>query len=810
MLKNYVNIAIRNILKHRVFSFINIFGLAVAMSICMGIIMLVADQMMVDRHNPVSERIYRITSTPYHKEGNGQPGIEFATTTLPIRDELLNNYTGIEKAVRLMRGFGNNWREIDPSHDINVPVSGFFADPEVLEIFHHELLYGDAATALVEPYSVVLTKKAAEKLFKTENPVGESLKVGALGIYKITGVIKETETRSHIIAEAFASMATVKSLEAANILDKNLEDWNNLYSGWVYVLLEEGKTMADVQPHLTKISIDHFTNLPPPHTTVVKYDLQNLLDIVPGKFLSNPIGPFMPWFLIYFLSGLAGVVLVTSCFNFTNLSIARSLTRAREIGVRKVTGATRWQLFVQFLSESVIISLFALVLGTLIIYALRPFIVDLAFARFLKWNLSANYAVYGMFFLLSVVVGIVAGLFPAGVLSGFQPIKVLKDIGNTKLMSKVGLRKALLIVQFSLSMIFILTVIVLYNQLNLFLHNDNGFTTSNKLIIQKGEETSVQTLKTELEKQSNILSVSAVSHIPLAGITHGDGFKKSLDEPEWSAINYFSVDENYVENMGLTLVAGKFFSAKDGSSNSNFMVINEEVLVKFQFNSPAEAIGKTLIMESDSTERRIIGVVKNYHHELLGERLEPLALIYNPEAYSLLQIVYSGDFKQASSTVERIWASVNPGLKVEVKDFEKEMGTLYEVIFGTLVKVFGFIALLAIIISCLGLLGMATYTIETRKKEIAMRKILGSSNRSLIFILSKGYITVLGLALLIAVPIAHYMNTFWLQELAYHVTVDFTTIALGVLVLVFFGLFTIGSQTIQATMINPVENLKND
>ena len=809
MLKNYINIAIRTILKHRAFSFINIFGLAVAMSVCMGIIMLVADQMMVDRHNPNKDRIYRVTSIPYYKESNGEPGNEFSTTTLPIRDELINQYTGIEKAARLMSGFGNSWMELDPNNDINVPISGFFADQEVLEIFNHELLYGNPETALTDPYSVVLTKKAAEKLFKIENPVGEILKVGKLGTYKVTGVIKHTEDPSHIVAEAYASIATVKSLEAAGVLDTKIEDWNNLYRGWVYVLLEEGKTPVDINPHLAKISEDHFTNLPPPYTTVVKYNLQNLLDITPGKLLNNPIGPFMPWVIIYFLCGIASVVLLTSCFNFTNLSIARSLNRAREIGVRKVTGATRSQLFVQFISESVIISLFALVLAVLLIYVLRPFIVDLAFARFLKWNLSANYIVYGVFFLLAVGVGVIAGLFPAGVLSGFQPVKVLKNLGNTKLMSKVRLRKALLVVQFSLSMIFILTVIVFYNQLNLSLHSDNGFTTENKIVIQKGQA-SLETLKTELKRQPNIQSVSAASHIPLAGVANGDGFKKSLDEKEWTSMNYFSVDEDYLESMGLTLVAGKFFTSELGASNSGFIVINEEAVQTYQFGTPVEALGQTLIMEGDSSQRQIIGVVKNYHHEFLDEELGPLALMYNPEEYTLVQVTYSGDFKSASKTIEKVWATVNPGLKVEITDYKEELGQLYQIVFGTLIRVLGFIAFLAITISCLGLLGMATYTIETRKKEIAVRKILGSSNGSLIYTLSKGYITILIIAMLIAVPLAYFMNTFWLQLLANHVTVDVWTIAIGILILILFGLFTIGSQTLQATRVNPVDNLKND
>jgi putative ABC transport system permease protein len=808
MLKNYIKVALRNIVKHRTFSFINIFGLAVAMTICMAIIMLVADQMMLDRHNPSASKIYRVTTIPYWKDSNGQPGNESASTSLPIRDELLTKYTSVARAVRLLRGFGNSWIELEPGRDINIPVSGYFADAEYLEMFNYQLQYGDVATALEKPYSVVLTKTAAAKLFKKENPVGEVLDVGRLGIYTVTGIIQETENRSHIVVEAYASMATVRALETAGLMQKQLDDWNNPFPGWVYLQLADGKTVADVQADLDKISTDHFGDYNTTDETVFKFALQNLLDIVPGPMLNNPIGPFMPWALIYFLSAIAGVILLTSCFNFTNLSIARSLTRAKEIGVRKVTGAVRYQLFGQFLSESIVIALFALVLSLMMIYVLRPFIVDLAFARLLKWDLSANYVVYGIFCVFAVIVGVLAGLFPAGVLSGFQPIKVLKNMSNRKLMSKVGLRKALLVVQFSLSMVFILTVIVLYNQVNLFLHHDNGFSTENKVIIQKGN-TSFDVLKPELEKQANIVSVSAASHIPMAGVVKGTDMKR-VDDDQWRNLTYYAVDADYLENMSLTLVAGKFFPATAGASNENYIVLNEEAVKAYQFDSPADAIGKSLMLQSDSTEKVIIGVVKDYYHELFRDRLLPLGLFYSPQEFALLQVAYTGSFTDTEATIKKVWAGVNPGLNVEVKDFKKEMGVMYDILFGTLLKVLGFVSALAITISCLGLLGMATYTIETRKKEIALRKVLGSSDRALVVILSKGYLSILILAIAFAVPLAYLINTAWLQQFAVHVNVDVSTIAFGIFILAVFGLFTIGSQTVQAIFVNPVDNLKNE
>ncbi|MBX2962642.1 MAG: ABC transporter permease [Cyclobacteriaceae bacterium] len=808
MLKNYFTVAVRNILKHRVFSFINIFGLAVAMSICMAIMMLVADQMMYDRFNPDRDRIYRLTTRRVDANSRLEVGNPYATANLPVRDELLNKYTGVEKAVRILRGFGNAWMELEPGFDVNIPVSGYFADAELLDIFHYELEYGDSKTALLKPYSVVITKKAAQKLFKQDNPLGETFKVGDLGIYTVTGVIKDTGKKSHIAVDAFASISTVNSLHTEGKFGRDLDNWYNFTMGWVYVKLEKGKTPADIQVALDKIHEEHFTELPP-DTSPVKFSMQSLMSITPGEMLNNPIGPFMPWAIIYFMSAIAGIVLITSCFNFTNLSIARSLGRAREIGVRKVTGAARWQIFVQFLSESVVVALFAIALGIGLLMVIKPYMLELAFARVLHWDLEGNYFVYALFLFFAVSVGVIAGLFPAGVLSGFQPVKVLKNLGNSRLMSKMGLRKTLLVAQFTFSLIFIITVTVVYNQLQLFMNFDKGFDTSSKIIVRTGEADK-QVVKNELKKFAGINSVSAASHIPSAGIVYGHGFKKSLADEDWTSMNYFSVDEDYLMNMNIELVAGRFFNEDTGTSNQHFIVINEEAVHTFQFSSNADALGQILINQTDSTEKKIIGIVKDYNHQMFAEKLGPMALMYNPKEFSMLQVSYTGDYEQAKDKIQQAWASLFPDLQSDIRAFDEEMNELYNIVFGTLVKILGFVAFLAILISCLGLLGMATYTVETRKKEIAVRKVLGSSHGTLVMALSKGYFTILLIAIVLAVPSAYFLNMFWLQNFAFHVTVDFLTISLGVAILLVFGAITIGSQTIQAVFVNPVENLKSE
>ena len=806
MFANYLKTAFRSLWRHRFFSFINIFGLAVAMALSMVIIMLVADQMNYDRYNTKRDRIFRINSIPTGAKGEERS--EMATTTLPLKQELLENYTGVEKAVRIVRGFGNLWIEI--AQNINIPVAGYFADPEVLDLFEYELEYGDSRTALVEPYSVVLTKKAAKKLFKQENPLGETFKVGDEGPYKVTGVIKDNHNKSHIVFDALASISSMKSLEAQARREKNLDNWYNYTSGWIYVLLEKGKTTADIQNHLTDIEKKHFSKLPNPDTqSRIKYSFQSLMTITPGAFINNPIGPFLPWIFVYFFIGLAGVVLLTSCFNFTNLSIARSLTRAREIGVRKVTGAMRWQLFVQFLSESVIVALLALVGAMILLIVLKPLMLELSFAQMLKWDLEANYIVFASFIVFAVFVGILAGIFPAVVLSGFQPIKVLKGLSSMRLLSGMRLRKTLLVLQFTFSLVFILSVIVVFDQLQLFLRADHGFNMEKKIVVGLSA-TSPEVLKVELLKYNNIENVTAVSHVLAAGQMYGESYKRTLDEKDWTDLNYYATDEDYLKNLEVPLVAGRYFLEKDGASNNNFIVLNEKAVEAFHFQSPQEALGEEIILQKDSSRKQIIGVVKNYNHQMLMEKMDPLSLIYNPKEYSLLQVKYTGSYEEAGKSIETAWAKINPTLKVDYKDFDAEVHKLYDILFGDLVSILGVISFLAITISCLGLLGMATYATETRMKEISIRKVLGSSNASLIYLLSKGFVSLLLIAIVLAVPAAYFINNLWLEQLAYHVSVNAITIVLGIVILVIFGIVTIGSQAWRATFVNPVENLKSE
>lgn len=808
MIRNYFLVAIRNLTRNKFFSAINIFGLAVSMSICMGIIMLVADQMKYDRHNTNRDRIFRVNTQILDDNGNPRNSPDNATSPTTLRQELLNNYTGVEKVVRIKRGFGNGWLEVE-NQNVNIPVKGFFADPEVFDLFQFEFQYGDPQTALTQPYTVVLTRQAANKLFKEENPVGLTFKVGDVGTYTVTGVLKETENKSHLVFEALASMESDKSNRLARGESGEENNWLDFWNSWTYIMVEESKTIEDITPHLDKIYKKHIASVTKPDVVKAKFAPQSLMAITPGPLINNPIGPSLPWVFVYFLSGLALVILLTSCFNFTNLSIARSLKRAKEIGVRKVTGAARWQIFTQFLTESVLISFCALLLAFGLLIIVKPLILQLTFARLFMWDLEANYLVFAVFATFALVVGLLAGFFPAVVLSSFDPVKVLKSFGNLKLFSKMGLRKVLLVSQFTISLVFILTVIVMYNQLELFLHKDYGFTMENNLMIRLNN-TSGKNLKTELLKYGNVKSVTMASHVPAAGTTWGENFKKDLSEKDWTNLNFFYVDEDYLKNMEIDLVAGKFFETTAGDGNKNFIVLNEQALKSFNYKTVSDALGEEIIFQSDSTRKMIIGVVKSYNHSALMNEIEPLALMYNPTGAGVVQVRYSGSYDEAVKNVEKAWAAANPGLKIDMKTVESEIKYFYNTIFGDIVNIVGVIAGLAIMISCLGLLGMATYTIETRMKEVSIRKVLGSSDQALIILLSKGFVSLLAIAVVIGVPLAYLLNNLWLQFMANRTEIGVGVIGLGVAVLVLFGGITVGSQTIRAAFTNPTDNLKNE
>ncbi|MEN8248251.1 MAG: ABC transporter permease [Bacteroidota bacterium] len=801
MLKNYFKVAFRNLIKNPTFSFINIFGLAMGISVCLILIMLVADQKNNDKYNTNQEQIYRIT----HNRLNGDDFVSlYATAPLPLTEKLKSDYNDVDYAVRIRSDFGNDWVGVEDN--VNIPVGGFFVDPEFIELFQFELLAGDAKTALAQPNSVVLKEETALKLYGNTDAIGKIITVGELGDYIVTGVLKDNNEQTHIKFEALASLSSLTRLEEQDsILSSTVNNWKNRYRGWVYLQLKDDVDKAIVEDHLEAINQEIYSDMEDYNH---EFKLQALADISPGPLMGNEIGPGLPMIFVYFLSGLALVVMLSASFNYMNLSIARALTRAREVGVRKVSGANKPQLIIQFVIEAILISIIALVLSHAILFLLKPAFTQLHFAQLLQWNLRLDTNVIIFSLLFSVLIGFLAGILPAFTLASFQPNKVLKDLSGIKLFSKLGLRKFLIVSQFSLSLVFIISAILVFNQLKSMIGADFGFKTEDIINVQLNN-TSYQQLRTELEKYPQIVNVTAATHIPASGTDYSTTLKKNWEDDVELDMSYFNVDENYISILQLELIAGTNFEQLEVSANE--IIINEKSIETFELGNPHEAIGKYLIDIDDSISLKIVGVVKNYNHRMLILEISPMMLRYKPDNTNIAQVAFlPGQSKEAEAIIETSFENINPGLKVDYESFEDELTFYYNLLFGDIVSVVNVATILALIIACMGLLGMATYTIETKTKEVGIRKALGASGYQLIYQLSKGFINIIILAIIIAIPIAYFLNNLWLQKFAFRVPISFGVISLGVLILLILGVLTVGSQTYRASRLNPVDSLRNE
>ncbi|MEP2024153.1 MAG: ABC transporter permease [Reichenbachiella sp.] len=795
MFYNYFKISIRNIRKHKLFSFINVFGLSFSLSICLIIIMLLADQFSYDRFNTDADQIYRVN----HTRSDMDAIIEgMATGPFDIAEELTTKYTGVSDYTRLTRGFGNGWVKL--MQDVNIPISGFFADPSFFNMFQYEFLYGNPETALLDPYSVVLSKETAEKLFNKENPIGETIVVGELGSYKVTGVLQRSEGKSHIKFDGLASMSTLESLIKKEILSESLTSWRNRSWTWTYVKLEENTLPESVEKNLAKISEEQYGDM---EDMDAEFYLQNIRSISPGPLVGNQIGPGIPMIFVYFLAGMAIVIIISACFNYTNLSIARSLNRAKEVGIRKVFGAVRFQILMQFLTESVIISLLAFAFSIGIVEIMEPIFLELNFSQLLDWNLSQSLEVYLICLMFSIAVGFLAGIIPASFHSSVKALQALKNLSGVKVFSKLGLRNALIVAQFGLSLFLVITVKLIYDQMNFMVDSDYGFEAENIVVVRLNNTDAVQ-LKNELLTYPEIQSVSAAGFVPASGTS--SSIDVLIDQVE-KELQYFQVDEDYVENMGLTLIAGSSFT-KD--INEKKLVINEEASNSFGYAHPLDAIGQLVVLE-DSVNYEVIGVIKNYNHETFLSSIKPMALIYQPDDFGIVQVrVNSSNYEQALGTIEKAWTKVNPNHKIEYKLMSDEIAFFANIMFGDVTKIVSFISLLAIIIACLGLMGMVVFSTQSRLKEVSIRKVLGASNQALIFILSKGFVKLLLLAILISVPLTWFVNNSWMNFIAFRVEIGAGVILFGVVIVAVLGLIVVGSQTWQAANTNPSKVLRDE
>jgi len=811
MFKNYFKIAFRNLIKYKAFSLINIFGLAVAMSVCMLMILMLSDQLAYDGFHANKNRVYRLATTPLNSINLR------ATIPFPVAGKLKSDYPAIEEAVFLRRGFGG-----DAVHNTNYSqMKGYFTTPSFFKIFSYDLEAGDAASALEKPNSLVITHEVAMKLFGYEDPIGKTIRFAERGLnywtsetttpidwgmFTITGVFADHGYKSNLEFDAIVSASTLDRLYKENKIENLSGDWATDHESFAYVMLRKTASEKDLSAALNQLSAQKFKDSKNPSIQKSRLTYQSLAKINPGPVVNNAPVNTLPLFVYYILGGLVLVIMLASCLNYTSLYIARAVTRSGEIGLRKVIGAQRKDLMIQFLCETLLTVLLSLLLANVFLAFLKNAFLNLWINKYLKFDLHYNVYVYLAFFGFSLVISFISGIYPAIKLSNSNPIAMLRKLENQSF-GKWGLRRILTVSQFAISLMFIITSIVIYNQFKYYTHFDYGFNPKNVVNINL-QSNNFQSVKNSLRNVKGIKFISGCAYLPSTGRNDGLELKVPGKETSFTA-NNLSVDPDFTKVMEIPILFGKNYETKpDG--RSDFILVNEEAAKKFGFRQPGEIIGQTYIMDGRNVQ--VAGVIKDFTFFLLfaGRPTEPVVLHSNPDAFKYLNIkIESNDVRAVIKDLTIKWKAIDPIHPIQYEFYKDTLANTNQGIFD-LVSVIGFLAFLAITIACLGLLGMAIYTTERRTKEIGVRKVLGASELSLNFMLSKEFLMMLGLAILIAAPLAFLFNNYWLNFMVVRANLTISTVLSGSFILLLLGLITIVPQTLRIAKRNPVKSLRTE
>lgn len=801
MLKNYFKTAFRSLLKNKMFTVINIFGLAMGMSICLLIIMLIKDAYSFDRFHPNSDQVYRINTTAIRKNGGTE---SYASTPMPVGKTLQEQYPGVEKSVSLVQSLGGEALVGDK----RLRIRGLLTDASFFDMFGFELAQGNAATVLSEPFSIVLTEETAERFFDKANPVGETMEINGMGTFKVTGVLKPFPGKTHLEFEALGSLVTLPALERESDRRALSQDWNNYYATYNYIRLKQGLKSDDINQALDKISAKQYANLElESRDKGYDFTLQALNAITPGPILSNNMGRALPSFVLIFLAALGGIVLISACFNYTNLTIARAFGRTKEIGVRKVNGASRWQVILQLLVESVLVAILALGIGYLLLKLIMPMLQSLEFMSSVDLSLQEDISLYASFFAFAVLTGIIAGLLPSLLLSKVKPVVVLQRLENLKLIKSVGLRKVFLVTQFALSLLFVFLITVIYQQSKFAVTRDYGFNWESVVNVPlQGESYTV--LAQEFSKLNFVSSVSGASHNMGTWEDGSEDVRKTTAEEPLAVRNYF-IDENFMETFDLDLVAGDNFTQNITQNQESFLIVNEKFVAQFDLGEPGDAVGQSIIL-GDSTRVAILGVVKDFNYKPIDYQLEPLMLRYNPERWSVLNVkIADTDVPRAIAGMEKSWSAVVDNHTFEYTFYDDIIRNTYS-IFQDMIKLLGFFALLALTIACLGMLGMTIYTMQSKAKEVSIRKVFGASFRDLFVQLSKSFLWLMLIAICIAIPTGFLLSDLILGSFAYRISITPMLFLPGVLGIGLLAFIIVGSQVVRAVVANPIKALRDE
>lgn len=817
MVRNYFRIAIRNLLKSKGYAFINIAGLAAGIACCLLVTVYVFYEISYDRFHEKADRIYRIKQT-----SASQTKVEIsATTPFKAGPALVSEYDRfIEASVRFYNmqedatTFGNEEADISFREE-----NFYFTEPSFFDVFSINLIQGNEKEALSNPLSVVLTEQTAKRYFGDENPMGKILEFRGVRNMTVTGILEETPRNSHMKMDLLASFSSLKSIYGEQEYDKSWF-WNPC---WTYILLKEDAEPQQLRDFFPSF-VEKYYMSDFPEGETVELELQPVTDIHLYSDLYLEMEPNSSVFYIYLFAGMAVFILAIACINFMNLSTARSAERSREVGMRKALGADRYQLFWQFMGESLLMSFLAVLLCLVLVQIMLP-----AFNSFLNQQLSleliGSNSIIWILIGLFLLVGFFSGLYPALYLSGFQPARVLK--GEITRGSRGALfRKCLVVFQFAFSVILIIGTIIVYLQLQHMRTARLGFDKEQVIILSIKQNLiawEFEKFKELALQHPAILSVTGTGQILGSNeFMYYQYSPASAAKGEESSNQTLYVTHDFIKTYGISVLAGRSFSKDFPSDPQTSILINEEMVKHLGFDTPEEALGQLFYYYPSATEREsftVAGVVGNFNSSSIKMRIAPLVIrlvegeipIVRDIEYAAVKVA-GGGIQQALEHLEKTWNEVNFVDPFGYTFHDQELKKVYssEIMMG---KVSGAFALLCIAVACLGLFGLASYTTSLRTKEIGIRKTLGASVSSIVLLLSKEYVKLVLIANVIAWPLIFYLINQWLQNFPYRITLGWKVIGVFVLsaaISLFVCLLTVGFQSVKTALANPVESIRSE
>ena len=798
MLQNHLKIAYRTLRKHPAYAFINVAGLAVGMACFMLIMLYVQDEQRYDRFHTHADRIVRITSHYTDETGTRS----FARSNPAVGPTLQNDFAEVEHTVRFQRYRAALRYEDRIFNEDDL----FFAEASVFDVFSFPLVRGDPETALAEPNTAVLTETAARRYFGDEDPIGKVVVLSDTLEFAVTGLARDVPASSHLRFEILLSFETYKNISAAR--GRDLDALWTAGTFYTYALLTSPDALATVEARLPAY-IERYVGDQVGTGALYSLALQPLTDIHLRSDLRQELGPNGNLATVYGFLVVAVFILLISCINFMNLATARSAGRAREVGVRKALGAFRGQLVRQFLSEAMLLSFVALGLAAMLAALVLPWFNDFA-GKALSFDLARHWEYVPAAFGLAVVVGVLAGSYPAFLLSAFRPATVLKgtvSLGRRGLATV--LRRILVVFQFALSIGIIAGTVVAWQQLDFMRSQSLGFDQEQILVLpfnwDQGVQERYETLKTELLQHAAVRHVTASGDVPGRMFTSMSYWIEGMPEGEWGGINALIVDPDFAETYGLDVVAGRDFSPDLAANLGETFILNETAVAEMGL-TPDEVIGKPFRMNSTGP---VVGVVKDFHFEGLQKSLEPLVMTVWPSWFGYISLrLEAADLPETLAYVERVWQSVVPTRPFEYfflnDDFDRQYRA--EEQFG---QVFAVFAVLAIFISCLGLFGLAAFTAEQRTKEIGVRKVLGASASDIVLLLNRDITRLVVLAAVLVTPVVYLgMDRWFLQDFAYRIEISWSIFLMAGLAALLVTWLTVAYQSIKAALADPVKALR--